>query len=43
MRDGTILVGNGEAGELSQRLYKELRAIQRGAVPDRHGWLRYLD
>jgi branched-chain amino acid aminotransferase len=43
MREGTLPIGNGEAGELSQRLYKELRAIQRGAVPDRHGWLRYLD
>jgi branched-chain amino acid aminotransferase len=43
MQSGSIAIGNGEAGELSQRLYKELRAIQCGAVPDRHGWLRYLD
>jgi branched-chain amino acid aminotransferase len=43
MRGAELMIGNGQAGELSQRLFRELQAIQRGAVPDRHGWLRYLD
>jgi branched-chain amino acid aminotransferase len=43
MRGAELSIGNGEAGEVAQRLFRELQAIQRGAVPDRHGWLRYLD
>jgi branched-chain amino acid aminotransferase len=43
MKGAEMSIGNGEAGEVAQRLFRELQAIQRGAVPDRHGWLRYLD
>jgi branched-chain amino acid aminotransferase len=43
MRDRSIELGRGEAGELAQRLFDELQGIQRGTKPDRHGWLHYLD
>src|SRR5207245_1571319 len=36
---GSWAVGNGEPGQVSMRLRKELVDIQRGAAPDRHGWL----
>ncbi len=32
-------VGDGEPGQVSMRLRKSLVDIQRGAAPDRHGWL----
>jgi branched-chain amino acid aminotransferase len=32
-------VGDGEPGEVSMRLRKQLVDIQRGAAPDPHGWL----
>ena len=36
---GSWTVGDGKAGELSMRLRQSLVDIQRGAAPDRHGWL----
>ncbi|MCL2049476.1 MAG: branched-chain amino acid aminotransferase [Defluviitaleaceae bacterium] len=37
-KDREILVGNGEPGEVSRRLYDTLTAIQRGNMEDRFGW-----
>ncbi len=34
-----IRVSDGEVGPLSKRLFEELSAIQRGRLPDRHGWM----
>ena len=36
---GSWKVGDGKPGELSMRLRQSLVDIQRGAAPDRHGWL----
>jgi branched-chain amino acid aminotransferase len=36
---GSWLVGDGGPGEVSMRLRKALVDIQRGAVPDTHGWV----
>jgi len=41
-KDRTLSIGDGSAGELSERLFRELQGIQRGTLPDRHNWLRYL-
>ena len=35
-----IRVGTGEIGPNTQKLRAALVAIQQGASPDRHGWLR---
>lgn len=37
-----LQVGNGEIGELSLELYKELSDIQRGRQRDTHGWIMKL-
>lgn len=45
-KDSTLELARGAdggAGEIAQRLFDELQAIQRGTKPDRHGWLHYLD
>jgi branched-chain amino acid aminotransferase len=42
LRDRTLDLGRGEAGELAQRLFDELQGIQRGTKEDRHNWLHYL-
>lgn len=34
-----LVVGDGEVGPLTAALRDELLGMQRGAVPDRHGWL----
>ena len=34
-----ICVGDGEPGELTQRLRAHLLGVQHGATPDNHGWL----
>jgi len=39
---GEFAVGGGEPGPISIRLRKALTAIQRGAAPDTHGWMRVL-
>jgi branched-chain amino acid aminotransferase len=38
-RGETLHIGDGQAGELSQRLFKALRDIQRGTAADPYGWL----
>ncbi len=42
-KDEAVVVNNGQAGPLSQRLFDELSAIQRGLKPDRHGWMVEVD
>jgi branched-chain amino acid aminotransferase len=42
LRDRSLELGRGEAGEVAQRLFDELQGIQRGTLPDRHGWLHYV-
>jgi len=39
---GEFAVGTGEPGPISMRLREALTSIQRGAVPDIHGWMRTL-
>jgi branched-chain amino acid aminotransferase len=34
-----IVINNGQTGELTQRLYDEITAIQYGDKPDTRGWL----
>jgi branched-chain amino acid aminotransferase len=44
-RGETLQIGNagtGEPGEMSQRLFRALRDIQRGTAADPHGWLHRL-
>ena len=38
-RGETLVVGDGEVGEISQRLFQALREIQRGTAPDPYKWL----
>lgn len=40
--DKTYEYGN-EIGEISQKLYNALQDIQYGRVPDRHGWLVFVE
>ncbi len=42
-KDERIVVNDGQVGPLSQRLFDELSAIQRGLKPDRHGWMVEVD
>jgi branched-chain amino acid aminotransferase len=35
----SIIVNNGKTGELSRRLFDGIQALQRGMLPDPHGWL----
>jgi branched-chain amino acid aminotransferase len=35
----TIMVNNGKAGELAQRLFDTIQSLQRGMLPDPHNWL----
>jgi branched-chain amino acid aminotransferase len=37
-KDDDIIIGGGNIGELSRRLYDEITGIQTGRLPDRHGW-----
>ncbi|CAI6086871.1 branched-chain amino acid aminotransferase [Cohnella sp. JJ-181] len=41
-RGERLAVGRGEAGELSRRLYGALDGIQRGWLPDAHGWMELV-
>ena len=41
--DKTYVIGNGEPGPVSTRLYEHLTAIQLGDEPDPHGWVTVLD
>ncbi len=38
-KDKSILVNNGKTGELSQRFFDGIQALQRGMLADPHGWL----
>ncbi len=38
-RDETLIVNNGEIGQLSEKLYDELTGIQTGEVEDPFGWV----
>ena len=37
--DREVVVGDGQEGELTRRLYEAIRDIQSGAARDPHGWL----
>jgi branched-chain amino acid aminotransferase len=39
MGSSLLTIASGEEGELTRRLYDQLRGIQYGQVPDKHGWL----
>ncbi|MBC3192874.1 branched-chain amino acid aminotransferase [Pseudonocardia sp. C8] len=39
---GEVAVGNGEPGPVTMQLREALTAVQRGAAPDPHGWMRTL-
>ncbi|SFM90548.1 branched-chain amino acid aminotransferase [Pseudonocardia ammonioxydans] len=39
---GEVTVGDGEPGPVTMQLREALTAIQRGAAPDPHGWMRTL-
>jgi branched-chain amino acid aminotransferase len=38
-----LVINEGKPGPIGQKLYDEVIAIQRGAKPDRHGWLQQVD
>jgi branched-chain amino acid aminotransferase len=40
--DGAFTINGGGSGEVTMRLREALTAIQRGTVPDTHGWLTTL-
>ncbi|MCB9557758.1 MAG: branched-chain amino acid aminotransferase [Deltaproteobacteria bacterium] len=42
-RGKTERVGDGLTGELSQRLFDHITALQYGRVPDTHGWVERID
>ena len=37
-----IEINNMQVGEVTQKLYTELTAIQTGAKPDLHGWVHVI-
>ncbi|MFD5867721.1 branched-chain amino acid aminotransferase [Corynebacterium sp. NPDC060344] len=41
-RDGSFTINGGETGEWTMKLRERLTGIQRGDVPDEHGWLHTL-
>jgi branched-chain amino acid aminotransferase len=36
-------VGNGGRGPITKRLQEEFFAIVEGRIPDRHGWLTFVN
>jgi branched-chain amino acid aminotransferase len=38
-KGGRMSINDGRVGEISQKLFETITAIQRGRVPDKHGWL----
>lgn len=36
--DETLMINNGETGEISKKLYDTITGIQKGTVPDEFGW-----
>lgn len=41
-KDEDFIIGDGKMGELSQRLYHEIVAIQYGEKPDPYGWVERI-
>ncbi|HSG33271.1 MAG TPA: branched-chain amino acid aminotransferase [Sphingomonadaceae bacterium] len=41
--DGEFTIGSGGPGQLTTRLREKLVGIQRGTLPDTHGWVMRLD
>ncbi|HZF45222.1 MAG TPA: branched-chain amino acid aminotransferase [Sphingomonadaceae bacterium] len=41
--DGEFIVGSGGPGQMTSKLREKLVGIQRGTVPDTHGWVTRLD
>ncbi|OLF06970.1 branched chain amino acid aminotransferase [Actinophytocola xinjiangensis] len=41
-RDGDFVIGDGEMGPVTGTLRSALMAVQRGTVPDPHGWLHHV-
>ncbi len=41
--NGGWTIGDGQAGPITMELREKLLAIQTGAAPDRHGWMRRID
>ncbi|RYG41839.1 ATP-dependent protease subunit HslV [archaeon] len=41
-QDGIIAIGSGGPGQLTRKLRERLVGIQRGTVPDPHGWVTRL-
>ncbi|MGE0383825.1 MAG: branched-chain amino acid aminotransferase [Gammaproteobacteria bacterium] len=39
----SVRIGNGGVGQLAQRLFDHISAIQRGLAPDPHGWVMEVD
>ncbi len=42
-RDKEILIGDGEMGVLSKKLYNEIAGIQYGRIKDRYNWLKFVE
>lgn len=40
--DGEFTIGDGTSGELTMKLRERLTGIQRGTLPDEHGWMTKL-
>lgn len=41
--DRSLTVGGGRMGDVAQRLYEAITAIQYGRAPDRHGWITAVE
>ena len=41
-RDGSFKINNGETGEWTMKLRRQLTGLQQGTVEDTHGWLEVL-
>jgi branched-chain amino acid aminotransferase len=41
--DKVMTFNENEAGELGKKLYAEITGIQYGKIPDRYGWMTFLD
>ncbi len=40
--DGDVMIGAGGPGQLTERLRERLTGIQRGTLPDPHGWVQRI-
>lgn len=41
-KNGSMKIGNGKVGEVTQKLYDEITAIQYGEKADTHGWIEIV-